>query len=230
IIMKIDLHLHSLHSSQNGDKIKWISNKESLLMLLNNEIKIGAFSDHNYFNYKFYLEIKNLAKTGDINILPAIEIDVFRKKGIKGNVIIVFDDKQKNIEKIQDLSKLLNRSMIQLSEIKSIFSYYEYFLIPHVGKSDFLAPEDLEEIESIAYEITNRNHHNFKKVSKNIIKKSIVAFSDTHSWNKYPQNRNLITDVNIKENNYKELKKALSKNLDYVLTETEYKKRKYKND
>ena len=53
-------------------------------------------------------------------------------------------------------------------------------------------------------------------MKKENINPSIVAFSDTHKWNDYPQLRRLITLIDLENINFKDLKKALNKNINYT--------------
>ena len=127
-----------------------------------------------------------------------------------------------NTKEIFDVEKISNKIFkkgIALSECNNIFNQFETIKIPHVGKSDHFKYEDLLKIEYDAIEISNKNHNNFKSVIKQKdFKKSIVAFSDTHDWKRYPQARTLITEIDqMEEISFKELKRCLQKNKDYTI-------------
>lgn len=216
--IKIDLHLHSPLSRINGDSIKWENNYDSLKKLKNNNIKIAAFSDHNIFKVDFYQELNNLAKTANILLLPAIEINVVRLNGIIANIIFVFKENL-SIEELNEIERISNsipKRGISLEECNSIFNSFQTIKIPHVGKNDFFSLEDLQKIDFDAIEISNEKHQNFLHVNKSI-KSSIVAFSDTHMWNIYPQTRKLITIINnVEKVSFDSLKNELQKNKNYT--------------
>lgn len=219
--MKIDLHLHSKLSIPNGDSIKWESDYDSLMKLKKHNIKIAAFSDHNIFNKVWYRKMEQFAKSGNILLLPAIEANVVRTNGKRGNVIFVFNNELSNDEllKIENISKTqLPKVGVSLKNVNLLFKEFDPIIIPHVGKSDFLSYEDLIKIKCHAFEITNKNHPNFLSINRKNINSSIVAFSDTHIWKEYPQHsKNLITNINnMKEISFNELKNKLKLNKDYT--------------
>ena len=89
--VKVDLHLHSFVSRSNGDGIKWTSLFDAISKLVENNVQIAAFSDHNKLDVNFYIEAKNLAQTANILLLPAIEVNVVRSDGQIANIIYIFD-------------------------------------------------------------------------------------------------------------------------------------------
>lgn len=217
---KIDLHLHSIHSKPNGDAIKWESLHDSISKLIKNDVKIAAFSDHNIFNVEFYKEAFNLAKTANILILPAIEINVVRLDGMIANIIFVFEENLTN-EQLQEISSIATKEIpkrgISITKCNEIFSNFKTIKIPHVGKSDFFKYDDLEKIEFDAIEISNDNHKNYLSViKKENFSSSIVAFSDTHKWNEYPELNLLITDIDLNELSFNELKNKLNENKNWT--------------
>ena len=218
--VKVDLHLHSFVSRSNGDGIKWTSLFDAISKLVENNVQIAAFSDHNKLDVNFYIEAKNLAQTANILLLPAIEVNVVRSDGQIANIIYIFDQ---DLEKDQliKISEIANQKIpkrgISLAKCNTIFQEFPTIKIPHVGKSDHFKYEDLLQIEYDAIEISNENDKNYLSVmKKENINPSIVAFSDTHKWNDYPQLRRLITLIDLENINFKDLKKALNKNINYT--------------
>lgn len=217
-MIKVDLHLHSPLSKLNGDYIKWDSLYDSLLNLKNHNISIASFSDHNTFDRKFYLEAFNLAKTANILLLPAIEVNVVRLNGIIANIIFVFKENlnDSELDLIENITKKIPKRGISLSLCNQLFQQFETIKIPHVGKSDFFSYEDLLEIEYDAIEISNEKNHNYLSVSKKV-NTSVVAFSDTHKWDLYPEQGKLITIFdNLESISFDGLKKALQKNKNFT--------------
>ena len=218
--VKVDLHLHSFVSRSNGDGIKWTSLFDAISKLVENNVQIAAFSDHNKLDVNFYIEAKNLAQTANILLLPAIEVNVVRSDGQIANIIYIFDqDLEKDqLIKICDIANQeIPKRGISLTKCNTIFQEFQTIKIPHVGKSDHFKYEDLLQIEYDAIEISNENDKNYLRVmKKGYINTSIVAFSDTHKWNDYPQLRRLITLIDLENINFKDLKKALNKNINYT--------------
>lgn len=219
-MIKIDLHLHSFISRSNGDGIKWNSLYESIQKLIENKVKIAAFSDHNVFDVDFYLEVLNLAKTANILILPAIEVNVVRTDGKIANIIYVFDNNL-SIDNLNEISLIAKTKIpkrgISLKQCNDIFNEFKTIKIPHVGKSDHFKYEDLKKINYDAIEISNENDKNYKNVMNKKIKTSIVAFSDTHKWNKYPELNKLVTIIDdFHDISFNGLKTKFGENKNYT--------------
>ncbi|WPL40130.1 PHP domain-containing protein [Malacoplasma iowae] len=220
--MKIDLHLHTPASISNGDTIKWSSLYDTLKKLKVNNIEIASFTDHNIFDYELYKKAYQLALTGKIKLLPGIEVNVVRKNGIIGHMLIIFNDNLTDQEllMLQKEANTILKNGVSLSNINNLFSNFETIRIIHIGKNDFFSYEDLEGLNYDAFEITNEMHPNYKQVLKKGFISSVVAFSDTHVWDKYPQQGELVTIVDdIGEKSFNALKKALKQSKIY------YKKR-----
>ncbi len=219
--IKVDLHLHSFVSRSNGDGIKWISLYDSINKLIENKVQIAAFSDHNKLDVNFFLEAHKLAKTANVLLLPAIEANVVRLDGQIANLIYVFDQdlSKEDLLKISEIANYeIPKRGISLKKCNEIFSEFETIKIAHVGKSDHFKYEDLIQIEYDAIEISNENYNNYLNVMKHDdIQTSIVAFSDTHKWDSYPQVKRLVTIIDdMQDISFNELKKALHKNKDYT--------------
>lgn len=217
--MKIDLHLHSFVSRSNGDAIKWDSLYHSILKLINNNIKIAAFSDHNKLDLNFYYEAEQLSKTANILLLPAIEVNVVRSDGKIANIIYVFDN-QLSKNELEEISLIAKKEIpkrgISLIKCNYIFEKFNPIIIPHIGKSDHFKYDDLLKIKYDAIEISNAQDTNYLSVIKKGISSSVVAFSDTHKWNDYPQLKKLFTEIKMNEASFKELKKHLEKKQNYT--------------
>ena len=220
--MKVDLHTHTLLSKKNGDSIKMPSIYFALEKIKDHKVKVVAFTDHNEFEAEFYLQAKKIADNFNILLLPGVEIDVVRKNDKRGNVIVIFSE-QLSFEEYKQIERIIKfktgKWKIRVSKINELFKDLEIIVIPHVGKSDYCNYEDLLDIHYDAIEITNFNHHNFKSFSKKMKRDnkstSIVAFSDTHIWKSYPQNKKLFTSIsNLKS--FCDLKKALRERKNYV--------------
>ena len=218
--MLIDLHLHSLHSRHNGDSIKWLGDKETLTLIYKKGYRAISFTDHSIFDSNQYIEMREYLN-GAISIFPGIEVNIRTARGEIGNILYIFPENLSNeqllkLEKI--VSKNLRKEGVSKEMLDTIFKEYDFLKIPHVGKSDYLEYEDLIKYGFDAFEITNANHFNFKKVMKLHDKPvSVVAFSDTHVWTSFPQNDRLITDMDFKEApSFKNIKEYLDANKNYT--------------
>lgn len=219
--MFIDIHFHSFLSTKNGDAIQFENLFDSLKKIQRNHVEIASFTDHNIFSYDFYKEAKKLASSGNILLLPGIEVNVVRTDGNSAHILYLFDenlsdDKLKQIEQIA--KKEIPKKGISLSRVNTIFKEFDTIKIPHVGKSEFFKYEDLKKISFDAIEISNSNDKNYLSVIKKPdIKTSIVAFSDTHKWKMYPQLNELVTEIDGMTNkSFSELKAKLLENKNYA--------------
>ncbi|MGL5617996.1 MAG: PHP domain-containing protein [Metamycoplasmataceae bacterium] len=213
--MRVDLHLHSYASMQNGDPVKWESVYDSVLRLYKAGVRLASFTDHNVFDVDLYLECKELGETGGIVFLPGIEVNIVRPNGVIANLIYIFPENLTidQLLKIREISKFqIPKNGITIGKTNTIFSDFETIKIPHVGKSDHFTTKDLEGIDYDAFEITNFNHQNYKRVIKDGLFSSVVAFSDTHIWKNYPQQATLITEIDLNPADFKSLKKKLREN------------------
>ena len=220
-MIKIDLHLHSEISKLNGDKIHWPSNLFVAKKLYSKKIKVASFTDHNIFDLRFYFKMKNLCQKAGILLLPGIELNVQRLNGIRSNILYIFSDKLSEIklEQIEIISRKIGKKGIAIKNVNLIFKDFNPILIPHVGKSDFLGMEDLYKIKYDAIEISSYKNNNYTKYKKHKkLKSSVVAFSDTHLWNHYPELNKLTTKVNIEKISFRSLKIALNQNKNYTYT------------
>ncbi len=214
-MIKIDLHLHSYASSQNGDSIKWESTHDTVSKLYKAGIKLAAFSDHNVFDVDLYLECSELGKTGGMIFLPAIEANVVRKNGVIANLIYIFPENlpKDQLLKIKKIAQLeIPKRGITIEKANNIFNDFDIIRIPHVGKSDHFKSEDLYDLIWDAFEVTNLSHPNYLKTIKDNFKTSVVAFSDTHIWKSYPQQKTLITEMDLNPISYESLKNKLKEN------------------
>ena len=131
--VKVDLHLHSFVSRSNGDGIKWTSLFDAISKLVENNVQIAAFSDHNKLDVNFYIEAKNLAQTANILLLPAIEVNVVRLDGQIANIIYQSRGVKTNYNNIVVASGTEYLMMI-ISALEWIQFYLQILLFPIVQK------------------------------------------------------------------------------------------------
>ena len=148
----LDMHLHSFYSKNNkpseSDRVRKMSAKEFVDILLSKNVKIFSITDHNYFSKFYYDEIEKYIDDNnlDMKIINGVELDVYvtLKNGTSDyiHICVYFDnnlDRGKLEEKINSLYKdekgnLLNPDFVEilnkLYELKS-----KFIVIPHGDKA-----------------------------------------------------------------------------------------------
>ncbi len=109
--LKTDLHIHSVYSSKKDgmDKVKnnTLENLPTLVNKLNEyQIEMCAITDHDYFNYELYAELKKEEnKAGSIKkVLPGVEFSVAYEDATIIHIVTIFNDKDDNkVRMIQDV-------------------------------------------------------------------------------------------------------------------------------
>lgn len=188
--MKIDLHCHT-KKVKNGDPAeREISAEDFNQKMIDNNIKIVAITNHNYFDSNQYDEIVKLA-ADNYMVWPGIEIDII-DNGSKGHVIVIA-----NPEKVEDFKKVINSITqnidfntfsMNICELYTYFSSLDVLFAFHYNKKPELDVELIKNFENmiqdkhrVFYEATN-----YRKMGILTNKgfKSILG-SDVRDWNKY---------------------------------------------
>lgn len=134
--VRIDLHLHTISDSEFKYQGKNFIN-DYIEALKTAEIRIGAITNHNKFNFDEYIKLKEGAEKNNIWLLPGVELELNEGKG-KMHVLIIFNDKdlEKDNQFINDViarqfdlhtkktNKKLEEVLNDLDELKR-----EYLLI-----------------------------------------------------------------------------------------------------
>lgn len=149
--LKIDLHIHSIYSATKDgkDKVKngTKDNLPILIQKLNEQgVEMCAITDHDYFNYDLYIELKKEENEGGSikKVLPGVEFSVDHGAGKVIHIVTIFndndDDKIKEIQEIFDtgIGKKLYKNKSYSRE-----AYYEvlkeidcdFVMIAHQKKS-----------------------------------------------------------------------------------------------
>ncbi len=212
--MKVDLHLHSYASSQNGDAIKWDSLYDAVSRIYKSGVRLASFTDHNVFDVDLYLESSKLGKTGGLIFLPGIEVNVVRKNGVIANLIYIFKEDLAidQLLKIKKITESIPKRGITIDNANKIFDDFDVLRIPHIGKSDHFKSEDLKDLKFDAFEVTNLTHPNYLKTLKDGFISSVVSFSDTHIWKSYPQQKTLVTEIILNPISYNSLEEKFREN------------------
>lgn len=191
-MLKVDLHLHSILSNKIGDSVSWNSLEDTINTIKNNDISVFSFTDHDMFSYKLYKETKTYLKDNNLKMLyyPGLELTVMRENKKRGHVLFIFDNSDeeliKELEQITYDLVFLNKEV----KLKKAISTYnklglDYFIIPHVDKSDFLIYDDMKEVKEKIYYLealpTSREFKKFSNEAEDITVMP-VKFSDHHHW------------------------------------------------
>lgn len=217
--MRIDLHMHSPASISNGDSIIWESSTNTATQLYQAQVKMAAITDHNVFDKQLYVDIKEKTQGTGLIFLPGVEVNVARLNGLIGHLLVIFEPNlsDKQLSDIERTIKIeIPRYGVSINKINKMFSEFKTIRIAHVGKCEFFDYNDLQELSYDAIEVTNLNHPNYLSAIRKGLVNSVVAFSDTHMWNKYPQQRSYITDIDLDNNDFDELKLKLTNNKIYL--------------
>ncbi len=202
----VDLHLHSSFSSLAHDSISWVSLKNTLYSLNNNNVKIICFTDHDFFNYDFVLQAQDIIKQSNFNIkvFPGVEMTIRRQNGSCGHCLYIFD--HHSDEMMKDLQNKVNRYKNRSNGVSpnvwaKAIADYTYTIIPHVSKADSnMIFEDLKsQVNKINYiegKISSKSTNFIKKSQKDI---KTIMMSDTHFWdnNRYVAPNSYCKDINI---------------------------------
>jgi predicted metal-dependent phosphoesterase TrpH len=104
--VRIDLHLHTI----SDDEFKYKGEnfiKDYIEALKTADIRIGAITNHNKFNFEEYIKLKKEAEKNGIWLLPGVELELNEGKG-KMHILIIFNDKELD-EDNQFITKFIAR-------------------------------------------------------------------------------------------------------------------------
>ncbi len=216
--MKIDLHIHSCFSSKkDGKKVKnnTLSNLPILIRKLNeNAVNICSITDHDYFSYDLYTNLKLVEKADNSikKVLPGVEFSVVfnTDTGEKTiHIVTIFsdidDEKIKNIEKfIKDENKQSYKEVEFLDLLRKID--LDTILIAHQKNSLLSNAHRDKDAASLGdkafYELIHADYFEsfeFKNKRNEIMNKSFiveqnlenemrfVTGTDCHDWTVYPK-------------------------------------------
>jgi len=99
--VRIDLHLHTI--KYKGENFI----KDYIEALKTADIRIGAITNHNKFNFEEYIKLKKEAEKNGIWLLPGVELELNEGKG-KMHILIIFNDKELD-EDNQFITKFIAR-------------------------------------------------------------------------------------------------------------------------
>lgn len=216
--LKFDLHIHTDASSktktndyQGNFSVKTIKEK-----LIESDVSIFSFTDHNIINVEAYREYYlDYDPSIDPLLLLGVELDILANNNTYHSLLI-FD--QSTIEKVEDISKRLEEKYSQKSisdlkqrtltidDIVDTFPHDNFFFIPHAGSTKSIVKAHVGDIqtaqrmvllmpsvgiEKVASDEVKRKYNEgfdllLKESFKNKKDIAYVEFSDNHNAEKYP--------------------------------------------
>lgn len=198
--MKIDLHCHT-QKVKTGDAVtRNVTPEKFATKITEADVKIVAITNHNKFDYKQYLQLKESVK--DIcNVWPGVELDIQGKsdedgKVKRGHLIVIANPDNaeifaKNMEElIQDQSpdEFLTDVVTVFDKLDECDTIY----IPHFHKEPHLSEEDIEELNA---HLKDRSRL-FKETSDyrslgvfSNFDYSVIIGSDVQNWDNYEKSK-----------------------------------------
>lgn len=142
--IKIDLHIHSVHSYKKDGKKVSENTIEQLPVLVDrlneNGVEMCAITDHDMFNFEMYKKLKEEEmKGGSIKkVLPGIEFSVEFVEGTVIHIVTLFNDK--NEDKVKNIDKIMTSGLgVQKFQKKiSAYSKTDFFEILETIGLDFI--------------------------------------------------------------------------------------------
>ena len=156
----IDMHMHSQYSKINksgdADKVKEMSAKEFVDIMIENGIEVFSITDHNYFAKNYYDEIDKYISDNNLSVklINGVEFDAYVNLDNGDNdfihICIYFDDnvdRAKLSSLIQELYRDEDNNLLTPSFIEILNKLHElktkYIVIPHGNKDRGLLKDHL---------------------------------------------------------------------------------------
>jgi len=184
-----DLHIHSRYSSDGQHEIK-----EILDMLLKNDVKIAAITDHN--RIEGTLEFYELAQSTDIQPIKGVELSTRGKN--HENIHILLYNIEKNADLIRDL-KIINTQYLELAKLRikklnelgfhvtmeDVFKEQKIVpsLGPTIGSAILHNEKNSKDLRLIPYRNDEKGDYNFYK--KYMREKDSPAYVEFHEYSVY---------------------------------------------
>lgn len=141
--IKIDLHIHSIHSkNKDGDKVKnnSIQNIGCLIKKLNeHNVEMCAITDHDTFNYDIYKTLKDEENKDSTikKVLPGIEFSVNYQDDTIIHIVTIFNDSEN--EKVKAIQELFENGIGKtLYNKKGYYLKDDYYKILREINLDFV--------------------------------------------------------------------------------------------
>ena len=189
--MKIDLHCHTKQIKSGDGSGRNVTPEIFREKIMNTNVKIIAITNHNAFDYKQYLELKDAVK--DIcAVWPGIEIDIKGSNNKRFHLIVVAnpENAQTFANKIDDMycGKDLETCTFQLRTVYDELNESDVIYIPHYHKSPAISEQDRDELLKIVGDssrvFVELQDHRSLGVFANYDYNVLIG-SDVKDWSKY---------------------------------------------
>lgn len=198
--MKIDLHCHT-QKVKTGDAVtRNVTPEKFATKITEADVKIVAITNHNKFDYKQYLQLKESVK--DIcNVWPGVELDIQGKsdedgKVKRGHLIVIANPDNAEIfaKKMEELIQDQSPDEF-LTDVVTVFDKLDEcdtIYIPHFHKEPHLSEKDIEELNA---HLKDRSRL-FKETSDyrslgvfSNFDYSVIIGSDVQNWDNYEKSK-----------------------------------------
>lgn len=211
----VDIHMHtdmSFDGDENGDFS--ITKIKEILLKSNEEdddqsVKMVAFTDHNIFYYKRYLEYRE-ALAPEVKLLPGVEFNIEGK-----HWLFIFDEDDEKLKRISEGLLKIYSSTIQYdellnnqTELKTLgekkFKVEEIFKVLFEIQLDFVAIPHGDKDKGYFKLSEERLKEPLKKINEMIAENIVLGFESKYNESYYTktiQKINAHIDKAIEENN-----------------------------
>ena len=189
----IDLHCHTIQIKKGESKNRNVTKEKFISSLVKSNVSVVAITNHNYFDYKQYLDFKN--NDAEILVLPGIELDVVRRNQEIGHCVLV-----SNPDKIhffidfinsEGLSEKSNAEEFRISLQDFVTKTQKIdglFLIHYDGKKPYFSEEDFLFLKESL--VGNRLFLEPSNLTSAFVYMSVgykcLIGSDIKNWDNYP--------------------------------------------
>lgn len=166
----IDMHMHSQYSkinkSSDASKVKKMTAKEFVDIMIKNGIDVFSITDHNYFANEYYDEIDKYISDNNLSVklINGVEFDAYVNLDNGENdfihMCIYFDDNVDRVKLsslVQDLYRDKDNNLLTPSFIEILNKLHElktkYIVIPHGNKDRGLLKDHL--IDNLSPELSS---------------------------------------------------------------------------
>ena len=236
--LKCDMHMHSQYSkSKDGSRVREMSAKDFVDILLGKDIKVFSITDHNIYSNKYYNEVKEYIKDKNIKIINGVEFDVYVDSGNNDffQMGVYFDNNVDGSKLEEVVKKLYTKNKPKfvdiLNEIATLDS--KFIIVPEGDKArgittilDKISPEEAKEINKYAmykifsaFDVRERFDTTSKKIWANEFYQKSVSFNNIVK-DKTPEEIEVISTeiyLKIKDNTYEFSSEDIKKIYDYVV-------------
>lgn len=212
--MKIDLHIHTLVTTQGENNNRNIDPESFVNKMIDNKIGVAAITNHNKFDINYYEEVCRLIKEEDnLLLLPGIELDINYNNGQRRQLnLIISNECDLNIF-LNEIRNFLNsdRSINDLSEC---FSSEKILLYIDTKRSKTSWKDDeinylLDNLDKDKFAIICDVNNMYSLIRYRARNYNVLVGSDVSDWDKYDEKAKKLVDINISINSFNFLLDAL---------------------